>query len=266
MDPFDPAHPQYNLNMLAATSVARLHRELVGFDKQAAPMREYLETMPYRQLRRPETVQQYVDHGGTKEDEIDLSGGGFGHWLSHHWKEIGTGIATAGLIAGQFIPGVDVVEDAGLAAEAGEAGAEAGEAGADAGEAGADDDAVATKKNPYWTKARAAKFASRGKFGVLIGGPQAVSEYEGNQAGPPSSGPSSSGPPPAPGDPYAGARAVTEEGQSDRSGGPSGAIDPYGWVIEQISNPNFNSHPRNLSCVMDWNFFLSRSTQKLFDM
>jgi hypothetical protein len=60
MDPFDPAHPQYNLNMLAATSVARLHRELVGFDKQAAPMREYLETMPYRQLRRPETVQQYV--------------------------------------------------------------------------------------------------------------------------------------------------------------------------------------------------------------
>ena len=228
MDPFDPAHPQYNLNMLAATSVARLHRELVGFDKQAAPMREYLETMPYRQLRRPETVQQYVDHGGTKEDEIDLSGGGFGHWLSHHWKEIGTGIAGVALLAGQFVPGVDVVEDAGLAAEAGEAGAEAGEAGADAGEAGADDDAVATKKNPYWTKARAAKFASRGKFGVLIGGPQAVSEYEGNQAGPPSSGPSSPGPPPARGDPYAGARAVTEEGQSDRSGGPSGAIDPYG--------------------------------------
>jgi hypothetical protein len=63
MDPFDPAHPQYNLNMLAATSVARLHRELVGFDKQAAPMREYLETMPYRQLRRPETVQQYVRYG-----------------------------------------------------------------------------------------------------------------------------------------------------------------------------------------------------------
>jgi hypothetical protein len=38
-----------------------------------------------------------------------------------------------------------------------------------------------TKKNPYWTKARAAKFASRGKFGVLLGGPQALSEYEGNQ-------------------------------------------------------------------------------------
>jgi hypothetical protein len=227
MDPFDPAHPQYNLNMLAATSVARLHRELVGFDKQAAPMREYLETMPYRQLRRPETVQQYVDHGGTKEDEIDLSGGGFGHWLSHHWKEIGTGIATAGLIAGQFIPGVDVVEDAGLAAEA----AETGESAADAGEE-ASSGWRATKEGEtptnYWTKARAAKFASRGKFGVLIGGPQAVSEYEGNQAGPPSSGPSSPGPPPARGDPYAGARAVTEEGQSDRSGGPAGAINPYG--------------------------------------
>eukprot|EP01047_Picozoa_sp_COSAG01_P063250 COSAG01_NODE_8164_length_2894_cov_63.589624_4_plen_234_part_00 len=233
MDPFDPAHPQYNLNMLAATSVARLHRELVGFDKQAAPMREYLETMPYRQLRRPETVQQYVDHGGTKEDEIDLSGGGFGHWLSHHWKEIGTGIAGVALLAGQFVPGVDVVEDGALAAEAGaeagEAGAEAGEAGADAGEAGADDDAVATKKNPYWTKARAAKFASRGKYGVLIGGPQALSEYEGNQAATPPSNPSPSGLPSGPRtDPYAASRAVNEEGQSDRSGGPSGAIDPYG--------------------------------------
>jgi hypothetical protein len=227
MDPFDPAHPQYNLNMLAATSVARLHRELVGFDKQAAPMREYLETMPYRQLRRPETVQQYVDHGGTKEDEIDLSGGGFGHWFSHHWKEIGTGIAGVALLAGQFVPGVDVVEDAGLAAEA----AETGESAADAGEE-ASSGWRATKEGEtptnYWTKARAAKFASRGKFGVLIGGPQAVSEYEGNQAGPPSSGPSSPGPPPARGDPYAGARAVTEEGQSDRSGGPAGAINPYG--------------------------------------
>jgi hypothetical protein len=229
MDPFDPAHPQYNLNMLAATSVARLHRELVGFDKQAAPMREYLETMPYRQLRRPETVQQYVDHGGTKEDEIDLSGGGFGHWLSHHWKEIGTGIAGVALLAGQFVPGVDVVEDAGLAAEAGEAGAEAGEAGADAGEAGADDDAVATKKNPYWTKARAAKFRSRGGIGVLTGGPQAYSEYVQNNMGAPPSNPSSSGLPSGPRtDPYAASRAVNEEGQSDRSDGPAGAIDPYG--------------------------------------
>jgi hypothetical protein len=227
MDPFDPAHPQYNLNMLAATSVARLHRELVGFDKQAAPMREYLETMPYRQLRRPETVQQYVDHGGTKEDEIDLSGGGFGHWFSHHWKEIGTGIAGVALLAGQFIPGVDVVEDGALAAEAAADAGEAGEAGEEASSGWRATKEGETPTN-YWTKARAAKFRSRGGMGVFAGGPTAYSEYVQNNMGAPPSSPSSPGPPPAPGDPYAGARAVTEEGQSDRSGGPSGAIDPYG--------------------------------------
>jgi hypothetical protein len=90
-----------------------------------------------------------VDHGGTKDDEIDLSGGGFGHWFSHHWKEIGTGIAGVALLAGQFVPGVDLVEDGALAAEAGEAGADAGEAGADAGEqpAASSQQPAATRKH-----------------------------------------------------------------------------------------------------------------------
>ena len=214
--------------MLAATSVARLHRELVGFDKQAAPMREYLETMPYRQLRRPETVQQYVDQGGTKEDEIDLSGGGFGHWFSHHWKEIGTGIAGVALLAGQFIPGVDVVEDGALAAEAAADAGEAGEAGEEASSGWRATKEGETPTN-YWTKARAAKFRSRGGIGVLTGGPQAYSEYVQNNMGAPPSNPSSSGLPSGPRtDPYAASRAVNEEGQSDRSDGPAGAIDPYG--------------------------------------
>jgi hypothetical protein len=62
-----------------------------------------------------------------------------------------------------------------------------------------------------------------------LGGPQALSEYEGNQTATPSSSPSSSGLPSGPrSDPYAASRAVNEEGQSDRSGGPAAAIDPYG--------------------------------------
>eukprot|EP01047_Picozoa_sp_COSAG01_P091988 COSAG01_NODE_23456_length_814_cov_2.927273_1_plen_97_part_01 len=71
-----------------------------------------------------------------------------------------------------------------------------------------DDDCVGVGMTPlakegeeptnYWTKNRAAKFASRGKYGVLIGGPQALSEYMGNQTATPPSSPTSSGTPSGP--------------------------------------------------------------------
>jgi hypothetical protein len=118
-----------------------------------------------------------------------------------------------------------VVEDAGLAAEAG---ADAGEAGEEASSGWRAAKEGETPTN-YWTKVRAAKFRSRGGMGVFAGGPQAYSEYVQNNMGAPPSSPSSSGLPSGPRtDPYAASRAVNEEGQSDRSGGPSGAIDPYG--------------------------------------
>ena len=63
--------------------------------------------MLYKKMHAPnpgQSEQQATD---------ELSGGHWWskatHWLGHHWKEIGTGIAGAALVAGQFIPGVDVV-------------------------------------------------------------------------------------------------------------------------------------------------------------
>jgi hypothetical protein len=71
--------------------------------------------------------------------------------------------------------GVDLVEDGALAAEAGAEAGEAGEAGAEAGEEASSGWRAAKEgETPtnYWTKARAAKFRSRGGMGVFAGGPR----------------------------------------------------------------------------------------------
>eukprot|EP01047_Picozoa_sp_COSAG01_P057047 COSAG01_NODE_6548_length_3613_cov_5.195043_2_plen_169_part_00 len=43
-----------------------------------------------------------------------------GHYLSHHWEGVASTVGAAALVAGMFIPGVDVVEGAALAGETAE--------------------------------------------------------------------------------------------------------------------------------------------------
>jgi len=61
-----------NLDMLAAAAVARQQRELLGYDTDAAGIIEYTALLDWYGTQRAPSMQQWLDSGGTKAEEISL--------------------------------------------------------------------------------------------------------------------------------------------------------------------------------------------------
>ena len=58
--------------MLAAAAVARQQRELLGYDTDAAGIIEYTALQDWYGTQRAPSMQQWLDSGGTKAEEISL--------------------------------------------------------------------------------------------------------------------------------------------------------------------------------------------------